>query len=95
MDRNFENFVKEIITESEYLERSQADKLKVGVRVVSLVDEAGVREGYEGTVCNHDWIPRYVGVHWDKDIGGHDCDNTCPDRHGRNMKLGRIKIIES
>lgn len=92
---NFRKFVKDIITEEQYLERTQARLFNIGTRVVSVVDEAGVKVGYLGTVCNMDSVPSYIGVHFDKDIGGHSCEGTCPPANGRNMTLGQVKIIES
>jgi len=63
------------------------DEFKVGDRVFSIVnspdDNSYISFGSTGTVCHvyfEDYAP--IGVRWDKDVRGHDCDGYCETGHG-------------
>ena len=70
--------------------------IQIGDRVQCIKKYELVREGETGTVCNMKKLGYYdlpIGVCWDDNIGGHNCDNKCPYGHGYYVPLECITRI--
>ena len=68
--------------------------IQVGDRVQCIKKYEIVREGKTGTVCNMGDYDPPIGVCWDDNIGGHDCDDKCPYGHGYYVPVECIARIE-
>lgn len=50
--------------------------------------------GMTGTVCQRGGAA-FIGVGWDEDVEGHDCNGRCEFGHGWNIPADRIRLTES
>jgi hypothetical protein len=66
---------------------------RVGMRVryTGLVPVYRMRTGDEGVIC--DVRAATVGVNFGRDVGGHDCNDTCPDGYGLLLTNSSVEAI--
>ena len=64
-----------------------------GQRVACVRRFGGVAEGMTGTVCDTSYSES-IGVWWDDDIHGHNCNGKCPHGYGYYISHNDIKRID-
>lgn len=73
---------------------------EIGDRVISLVNHPDgntrIVVGSKGTVCNiHKQMGRGLGVCWDRNVGGHNCDTfDCESGHGWWVSDEDVELLE-
>lgn len=93
-DIYFEALVRGEIDENTYKQVLEGKAWVKGARVRATRSYDAVREGYEGTICKiYPKHADYVGIRWDKDVRGHDCDGNCEKPYGWNLPTDRLELI--
>lgn len=70
-------------------------EFSVGDRVKYIHDDLFNIAGLTGTVVvTHNVLTGYIGVAWDKCIGGHDLNGLCADGHGLWVSRINVRHIE-
>lgn len=90
----FEHFVKGFITEGKYIAIRDAEKFKVGARVIAIENhEDAPIKGKCGTIVHKDGT--FIGVEFDETFGcGHGIGGLAKPGHGWNMHTNHVRILE-
>lgn len=76
-----------------------ADTFNVGDRVECIRDSpdnnGSISVGMQGVICTivYNTSP-HIGVRWDEEVGGHDCQGECSNGYGWFVTASDIKRID-